>query len=93
MLKTEDNNQVPGGSPSSFVYQFPTSGTIAAHSFHLLPAHLHLLNLGMSVKKLLQFCWVDVLSSPNNHVFAAAYDFAVAVLIQAREVPAVTLHS
>lgn len=54
------------------------------------PTHLNLLNLGMGVEELLEFCWVDVLSSPNNHVLAAPYDFAVAVLVQARDVPAMT---
>lgn len=52
------------------------------------PTHLDLLNLGMGVQELLKFCWVDVLSSPNNHVLATPYNFAVAVLIQAGEVPA-----
>lgn len=54
------------------------------------PTHLNLLNLGMGVEELLEFCWVDVLSSPNNHVLAPPYNFAVAMLIQARDVPAMT---
>lgn len=93
MLKTGEDNQVPSSSPSSFVYRFPTPGTIAAHQPHLPSAHLDLLNFGMGVEKLLKFCWVDVLSSPNNHVLATAYNFAIAVFIQARKVPATTAHS
>lgn len=44
----------------------------------------------MGVEELLEFSWVDVLSAPNNHVLAAADNPAVAVLIQARDVPATT---
>lgn len=57
------------------------------------PSHLHLLHLGMGVEELLEFSWVDVLSAPNNHVLAAADNPAVAVLIQARDVPATTPQS
>lgn len=94
-VDAENGGRQPGPKqhPSSFLYRFPSPGTIAAHSSHLPPAHLDLLNLGMGVEKLLKFCWIDVLSSPNNHVLATAYNFAVAVFIQARNVPATTPRS
>lgn len=62
--------------------------------FSLTPppsTHLDLLNFGMGVEELLKFCWIDVFSSPNNHVLATPYNFAVAVLIQYPDVPAMTM--
>lgn len=82
MLKTGEDN--PKQQSQQLCIQ------VSHHRNHLPPAHLGLINLGMGVQKLLKLCWVDVLSSPNNHVLASAYDPAVAVLIQARKVPVTT---
>lgn len=93
MLKTGKDNQVPSSNPRSNHAGIPFMYKISKNSCSLTPpppTHLDLLNLGMGVEELLKFCWIDVLSSPNNHVLAAPYNFAVAMLIQAPQVPAMT---
>lgn len=52
----------------------------------MLHPYLGLQHFGMGVKKLLYFCWIDVLSSTDDHVFDSALNAAVTKPVQAGDV-------
>lgn len=51
-------------------------------------AHLCLLDFGVCVESFFYFCWVNVLSSSDDHVFDSALDLQISIRIQAATISA-----
>lgn len=69
-------------------YLHKQQNLMASQTPHHGSSHLHLMDLGMCVKKLFKLCRVYVFSSSDYHVLAATYNLAVTMFVKHSNVPA-----